>query len=175
MTPVYFILRFSTFRTRSNINLGYCRRSQSTLSRKMGTFNISSLPSKVQAVMQPDIQSKDLVRTELPLQLAREGTDEHLIKVYATAPCAGELLWARDYAAFMDPNRVAVPCNDLSGIVVTAPADSPFPSGTEIFTRTPAGRTGYVSRCLRRKRSMTEKDVQQRSRVYHRQDQRARR
>ena len=102
----------------------------------------TSLPSTVRAVLQPDVQSTDLKLTELPLQLAREGTEEHLIKVYATAPCAGELLWAKNFPQVMDKDRVAVPCNDLSGIVITAPPTSPFQPGTKIYTRTVAGRTG---------------------------------
>jgi NADPH:quinone reductase-like Zn-dependent oxidoreductase len=102
----------------------------------------STLPTTIRAVLQPDINSKDLILTELPIQLAKEGTEEHLIKVYATAPCAGELLWAKNFADYMDKDRVAVPCNDLSGVVVTAPAGSPFQPGAEIYTRTPAGRTG---------------------------------
>jgi NADPH:quinone reductase-like Zn-dependent oxidoreductase len=106
---------------------------------KMST---TSIPSKVRSVFQPDINTTDLILTDLPLHPAKEGTDEHLIKVYATSPCAGELLWARDYPSIMSVDRVAVPCNDLSGVVVTAPTSSPFQPGTEIYTRTPAARTG---------------------------------
>jgi NADPH:quinone reductase-like Zn-dependent oxidoreductase len=102
----------------------------------------TSIPSKIRSVFQPDINSTDLILTDLPLRPAKEGTEEHLIKVYATSPCAGELLWARDFPGIMDADRVAVPCNDLSGVVVTAPASSPFQPGTEIYTRTPAARTG---------------------------------
>jgi NADPH:quinone reductase-like Zn-dependent oxidoreductase len=102
----------------------------------------TSLPSKILSVFQPDINSEDLVLTDLPLQPAKKGTEEHLIKVYATSPCAGELLWAKNFPSLMDADRVAVPCNDLSGVVVTAPASSPFQPGTEIYTRTPAARTG---------------------------------
>jgi len=105
-------------------------------------MSTASLPYKIRAVLQPDIQSDDLILTELPLQLAKEGTEEHLIQVYATSPCAGELTWARYYPSIMDADRVAVPCNDLSGVVITAPPNSPFQPGTEIYTRTPASRTG---------------------------------
>jgi NADPH:quinone reductase-like Zn-dependent oxidoreductase len=101
-----------------------------------------TIPKTTRAVFQPDIQSTNLILTTLPLQAAKPNTNEHLIKVYATAPCAGELLWAKNFPSIMEPDRVAVPCNDLSGIVVTAPADSPFQPGTEIYTRTPAARTG---------------------------------
>jgi NADPH:quinone reductase-like Zn-dependent oxidoreductase len=102
----------------------------------------TSLPAKIRAVFQPDIQSTDLIFTELPIPKAKEGSDEHLIKVYATAPCAGELLWAKDFPAIMEAGKEGVPCYDLSGVVVTAPTDSPFQPGTEIYTRTTASRTG---------------------------------
>lgn len=101
-----------------------------------------TVPQTTHAVFQPDIQSTDLVLTTLPLKPAKSNTDEHLIKVYATSPCSGELLWAKNFPSIMEPDRVAIPCNDLSGLVVTAPPDSPFPPGTEIYTRTPAARTG---------------------------------
>jgi NADPH:quinone reductase-like Zn-dependent oxidoreductase len=102
----------------------------------------TSIPSIIRSVFQPDINSTDLILTDLPLHPAKEGTAEHLIKVYATSPCAGELLWAKNFPDIMDHDRVAVPCNDLSGIVVTAPTNSPFQPGSEIYTRTPAARTG---------------------------------
>jgi NADPH:quinone reductase-like Zn-dependent oxidoreductase len=35
-----------------------------------------------------------------------------------------------------------VPCFDLAGVVVAAPPNSPFPTGTEVYTRTSARRTG---------------------------------
>ncbi|TLD34811.1 alcohol dehydrogenase [Venturia nashicola] len=100
------------------------------------------IPTTTRAVFQPDIQSTELILTTLPLTPAKPNSDEHLIKVHATSPCSGELLWAKNFPSIMEPDRVAIPCNDLSGIVVTAPPNSPFPPGTEIYTRTPAARTG---------------------------------
>src|ERR1700712_1254331 len=111
-------------------------------SQKFSAMSSITIPKTTRAVFQPDIQSTNLILTTLPLQPAKPNTKEHLIKVYATAPCNGELLWAKNFPSIMEPDRVAVPCNDLSGIVVTAPADSPFQPGTEIYTRTPAARTG---------------------------------
>lgn len=101
-----------------------------------------TIPTRTRAVFQPDIQSTDLILTTLPLNPANPNTEEHLIKVHATSPCSGELLWAKNFPSIMEPDRIAIPCNDLSGIVVTAPHNSPFPQGTEIYTRTPAARTG---------------------------------
>jgi NADPH:quinone reductase-like Zn-dependent oxidoreductase len=110
--------------------------------RTIITMSPFTIPTTTRAVFQPDIHSTELVLTTLPLEPAKPNTNEHLIKVYATAPCAGELLWAKNFPSIMSPDRVAIPCNDLSGIVVTAPTDSPFQPGTEIYTRTPAARTG---------------------------------
>lgn len=101
-----------------------------------------TIPTTTRAVFQPDIQSTNLILTTLPLKPAKPNTEEHLIKVYATSPCSGELFWAKNFPSIMEPDRVAIPCNDLSGIVVTAPPNSPFLPGTEIYTRTPAARTG---------------------------------
>lgn len=101
-----------------------------------------TIPTTTRAVFQPDIQSTDLILTTLTLKPAKPNTEEHLIKVYATSPCSGELLWAKNFPSIMEPDRIAIPCNDLSGIVITAPPTSPFPPGTEIYTRTPAARTG---------------------------------
>lgn len=42
----------------------------------------------------------------------------------------------------MDPNRVAIPCYDFAGTVVLAPPNSSFQPGTEVYTRTPGGKTG---------------------------------
>jgi len=102
----------------------------------------TSLPAKIRSVLQPDFQTTDLILTQLPIQQAKEGTDEHLIRVYATAPCAGELLWVKNYPALAEPGKIGVPCYDLTGVVATAPGNSPFQPGTEIYTRTSAGRTG---------------------------------
>ncbi|KAF2424405.1 NAD(P)-binding protein [Tothia fuscella] len=106
-------------------------------------MSTSSLPKTVRAVLQPDIQSTDLILTELPLQQAKPNSNEHLIKVYATAPCAGELLWAKNFPSMFTEERKAVPCYDLSGVVITAPAESPFQPGAEIYTRTHTG-TGHA-------------------------------
>lgn len=103
---------------------------------------IPALPTKIRSIFQPDVQSTDLILTELPIQLAKEGTDEHLVKVYATAPCAGELLWHKNFPSIMDADKIDIPSYDISGVVVTAPTNSPFQPGTEIYTRTTASRTG---------------------------------
>lgn len=129
----------STFRFHSFKAVSVITRSHD---QNMATMSSITIPSTTRAVFQPDIQSTNLILTTLPLKPATPNTSEHLIKVYATSPCSGELLWAKNFPSIMEPDRVAIPCNDLSGIVVTAPVDSPFQPGTEIYTRTPAARTG---------------------------------
>lgn len=42
----------------------------------------------------------------------------------------------------MDADRLPIPCNDLAGVVIQAPEDSPFPPGTAVFGRTIASRVG---------------------------------
>jgi NADPH:quinone reductase-like Zn-dependent oxidoreductase len=106
------------------------------------TTTATAIPSTIRAVMQPDSETTDLILTEIPIQHAQDGTEEHLIKVYATSPCAGELYWAKNFPAMMAPDKIGVPCYDLSGVVESSPADSPFQPGTEIYARTMAGRTG---------------------------------
>lgn len=105
------------------------------------------IPPTVQAIFQPDINSTNLILKDFPTPVPDEGSDQHLIRVYATAPCAGELTWGKYFPAalFADEppeKRPLIPCYDLAGVVVTSPADSPFQPGTEVYTRTPATRSG---------------------------------
>ncbi|KAF2672550.1 alcohol dehydrogenase zinc-binding domain-containing protein [Microthyrium microscopicum] len=105
----------------------------------MASFNI---PKRIRAINQPDWQSTNLELIETDTPIAKPDSDEHLIRVYATAPCAGELLWAKNFPATLEGGKSGVPCYDLSGVVVTAPANSPFQPGSEVYTRTTAWRTG---------------------------------
>ncbi|KAI9774042.1 MAG: hypothetical protein M1839_001927 [Geoglossum umbratile] len=95
-------------------------------------------------LLQPDANSKTLTLTHLPPPTPAPSSDEHLIRIHATAPCNGELLWAANFAAVVNPtgNKLLVPCFDLSGVVVSAPPNSPFPPETEVYTRTNAVRPG---------------------------------
>ena len=103
------------------------------------------VPPIVQAIFQPDINSTDLILKDLPTPVPNEGSDQHLIRVHATAPCSGELVWGKNFpAAFFaeEPpeKRLLIPCYDLAGVVVASPANSPFQPGTEVYTSTPATR-----------------------------------
>lgn len=103
----------------------------------------STLPTTIRGVIQPDPQSTTLqIRNDLPMPEPNFSNGEHLIRVHATSPCSGELLWARDHPSLLTSGKSLVPCYDLAGVVISAPSDSKFPPGTEIWTRTTAWRTG---------------------------------
>ncbi|KAJ8069374.1 hypothetical protein OCU04_003028 [Sclerotinia nivalis] len=111
------------------------------------------LPKTIKSLIQPSIHSPNLILTEIPLPVPTPGTTEHLIRVQSTSPCSGELAWSAsiakyaatspEYSKYVSaPNRLQVPCYDLSGTVILAPKDSPFPPGTEVYTRTSFARPG---------------------------------
>ena len=82
---------------------------------------------------------------EFPIQKPNFKLNEHLIRVQAVAPCAGELLWPANYPV-PDPNsKVSIPCYDVAGIVVSAPPLSPFKVGDGVYGRTNYYRTGCAS------------------------------
>ncbi|KAH0566259.1 hypothetical protein GP486_000334 [Trichoglossum hirsutum] len=103
-----------------------------------------NLDQTFRTLLQPKINSTTLTLTRLPPPTLTPSSDEHLIRIHATAPCAGELFWAANYPTVANPtgNKLLVPCPDFSGVVVSAPPSSPFPSGTEVYARTSAERPG---------------------------------
>jgi NADPH:quinone reductase-like Zn-dependent oxidoreductase len=102
-----------------------------------------SLPVKIRGIIQKDVNSTTLeLINDLPMPTPKLARGEHLIKVHTTSPCSGELQWANFHPAILDEGKSLVPCYDLAGVVVTAPVDSPFQAGTEIWTRTTAWHTG---------------------------------
>jgi NADPH:quinone reductase-like Zn-dependent oxidoreductase len=116
-----------------------------SFSRVLPQFRMSStsVPKTARAILQPDWNSHKLIVTELEIPVPAPNSDEHLIKVHATAPCAGELDWVNQFPDFFAGKpKIGVPCYDLAGTVVTAPAGSKFQPGSEIWTRTTAERTG---------------------------------
>ncbi|PGH00558.1 hypothetical protein AJ80_09164 [Polytolypa hystricis UAMH7299] len=100
-----------------------------------------ALPSTIRTLRQPEPLKQQVILTTAPLPTLTPGsTTEHLIRVHATSPCKNELRWPQ-----FAPDSMAkeiVPCYDLSGTVVIAPADSPFPAGTEVWGRTDASHSG---------------------------------
>lgn len=110
----------------------------------------AGIPEKVKTILQPDIQSTKLILTETPLPLPTE-PDDILVRVHTTAPCYGELLWAKTNP--MSPkDKPRVPCPDMAGTVVaTAPGVSAFAAGDEVFcylegTRSCAGREYTIAK-----------------------------
>ncbi|RAL11727.1 NADP-dependent oxidoreductase [Aspergillus homomorphus CBS 101889] len=94
----------------------------------------------MRTLVQPSAESQSLTLTTSPLPTANVSAGEHLIKVKACAPCAGELLWPKN---FPPPNpRELIPCPDVAGTVISAPANSPFQAGDEVYARTNYLRPG---------------------------------
>src|SRR5436853_7612457 len=102
------------------------------LASTMATTASPSLPSTIRTLLQPSALSTDLILTTHPLPTAAPNAYEHLIRIHAFAPCAGELLWPKNFPSFLNipsPTRKLIPCYDFSRIVATAPSSSPFRPG----------------------------------------------
>ncbi|KAE9375130.1 putative zinc-binding oxidoreductase [Stipitochalara longipes BDJ] len=104
-----------------------------------------TLPKTQKAIVQPDKPSTAvLMTTDHPVPTANPRTTEHLIRVHTTAITNGELLWTKNFG--IPPEfaalKVLVPCNDVAGTVITAPASSPFQPGTGVYARSNYNRTG---------------------------------
>ncbi|EED19671.1 zinc-binding oxidoreductase, putative [Talaromyces stipitatus ATCC 10500] len=100
---------------------------------------IKSLPSTIRALLQADPTSTEITLVERPLPTPNLEKGEHLIRVYAASPCAGELRWP----SMVDiPGKEIITCDDVAGVVVTAPTDSPFQGGEEVYARTSYWRPG---------------------------------
>ncbi|PGG97989.1 hypothetical protein GX51_07031, partial [Blastomyces parvus] len=101
----------------------------------------TTLPPTIRSLHQPDpLKPEITLRTTAPPTLPPSSPTDHLVRVHATSPCAGELTWPA-----WNPHLFSaeiVPCYDLSGTVVQAPPDSPFPPGTPVWARTHVGRAG---------------------------------
>jgi NADPH:quinone reductase-like Zn-dependent oxidoreductase len=94
----------------------------------------------MRGIIQPNANSKDLSLTTLPTPTINPSLGEHLIQVKACAPCAGELLWPKN---FPPPSpRELIPCPDVAGVIISGPTDSPFQAGDEVFARTNYTRPG---------------------------------
>lgn len=91
----------------------------------------------MRTVIQPSANSKNLILTTSPPPVADPSKGEHLIRVKACSPCAGELLWPEKYLPHF---RELVPCPDVVGTIISAPADSPFQPGDEVYGRTSFSR-----------------------------------
>ncbi|KAL4952188.1 hypothetical protein BDW69DRAFT_168267 [Aspergillus filifer] len=104
---------------------------------------MTSISPTMRAIVQPDPHSTDLILTTVPTPTPKPNTSEHLIKVHAVSPCSGELLWPQNFPP--SQTRIFIPCPDFAGTVVSAPEDSPFQPGSEVYTRANYLRNGAGS------------------------------
>ncbi|KAJ6789366.1 hypothetical protein PWT90_00919 [Aphanocladium album] len=109
---------------------------------------MSSLPSTMKVVHQPDPQSINLVLEDGPLPKLVHPED-CLVRIYTASPCLGELHWEAWFPALFNPGRERVPCTEAAGVIVQAPAQQDhatrvFKEGDEVFFRLGAGLTGNL-------------------------------
>jgi NADPH:quinone reductase-like Zn-dependent oxidoreductase len=119
-------------------------RSQRLFARTFVSSTTMSIPKTQKAIFQPDVMSTEVIMTTDPVPTPKPSSSEHLIRVHTTAITNGELLWSRYFPPSKSEaaEKVLVPCNDVAGTVVTAPEDSPFKPGTEVYARANYNRTG---------------------------------
>jgi len=104
-----------------------------------------AFPETQKAILQPDKMTTDMIMvTDHPVPTPKPSSGEHLIRVHTAAITNGELLWTKNFPM---PEELAalktlVPCNDVAGTVVIAPASSPFQPGAEVYARSNYRRTG---------------------------------
>lgn len=101
-----------------------------------------SIPLTIRAIVQPDANETKLILTNTPTPTPNPDSTEHLIRVHNAAFCNGELLWAKNFPTPETAHKVHVPCDDVSGTVVSSPASSPFVVGSEVYARTSYTRSG---------------------------------
>ncbi|KAK9252765.1 hypothetical protein V1507DRAFT_443448 [Lipomyces tetrasporus] len=93
---------------------------------------------------QNDARKRKLIGALCHVFVGMPFSDEHLVRVHTAAITNGELLWTKNFGIPEEfaAVKVLVPCDDVAGTVVTAPASSPFPPGTEVYARSNYNRTG---------------------------------
>lgn len=98
----------------------------------------------MKAVLQPDKHSHKLTLAEQSVPVPTHPEDV-LVKVHATAPVKGELDWAVWFPDFIPENKIPIPGQDLAGTVVSAPVNSGFKAGDEVYARIEASRPGAAA------------------------------
>ncbi|KAJ5819858.1 hypothetical protein N7474_005449 [Penicillium riverlandense] len=88
-------------------------------------MSTNNLPSIMRALLQADPTSTTVTLVERPLPAPDSEKGEHLVRVYAASPCAGELLWPS--FGFDIPGKEIVTCDDV---------------GDEVYARTSYNRPG---------------------------------
>ncbi|OBT39834.1 hypothetical protein VE00_09094 [Pseudogymnoascus sp. WSF 3629] len=104
----------------------------------------SPLPSSMRALFQLNRNIQRLTLKTCSLPVPDLSANEHLIRVHAVAPCAGEMLWPENAENTDTKRKEPIPCYDVAGTVVTAPTGSPFQPGAEVYARTEFARTGMA-------------------------------
>ncbi|KXG50643.1 Polyketide synthase, enoylreductase [Penicillium griseofulvum] len=95
---------------------------------------------KMRSIIQRTASSKTLTLTNTHLPTPNHAQGEHLIQIKACSPCTGELLWPANFPPLTE--RTLIPCPDMAGLVISAPEDSPFQPGDEVYARTDYVRPG---------------------------------
>jgi NADPH:quinone reductase-like Zn-dependent oxidoreductase len=103
----------------------------------------SGLPTTMKAIFQPDKHSHNLILSQQPIPVPSHPKDV-LVKVHATSPCKGELDWALWAPEFIG-NKTPIPGQDLAGTVISAPDNSGFKPGDEVYARIEANRPGAAA------------------------------
>ena len=121
---------------------------QHNLKDQVKAIMTTNLPQNIRAVLQPDPNTDNLILTKTALPTPEEGdTEEHLVQIKATSPCLAELTWERNFpdAFTSERKRERVPGTEGAGIIITAPAGSPFKPNDEVYFRNTAERRGCLS------------------------------
>ncbi|CZR61657.1 related to zinc-binding oxidoreductase [Phialocephala subalpina] len=97
----------------------------------------SNLPTTIRTLIQPDPKSEHIILTTIPLPIQAPNTTEHLLRVHAVAITNNELTWPANFPASRpipySDTQALVPLYDVAGTIVTAPEDSPFKAGDEVW------------------------------------------
>jgi len=103
----------------------------------------TTLPATMKSLLQASRESHEVILTTLPVPTPTHPQDV-LVKVHAASPCKGELTWAVNFPDAIPRDKVLIPCQDLAGTVVTAPADKSFSfaPGDRVYCRIEANRPG---------------------------------
>ncbi|KAK0752934.1 hypothetical protein B0T18DRAFT_395658 [Schizothecium vesticola] len=101
----------------------------------------TTLPKTMKTLLQPSRTSYELISTTAPVPTPSH-PDDVLVRVAATAPCAGELTWVVAFPASIPQEKQMVPCQDMAGTVVSAPASSGFVPSDRVYCRIDAQRAG---------------------------------
>ncbi|KAK4239591.1 Reticulon-4-interacting protein 1, mitochondrial [Achaetomium macrosporum] len=99
------------------------------------------LPKTMKTLLQASRKTTEVISTTAPLPTPTH-PDDVLVRVHAAAPCAGELTWAINFPDVIPADKELVPCQDMAGSVVSAPADSGVVAGDRVYCRISASRAG---------------------------------